>query len=97
MNDIKLSAIILLGAAFGFAGSAAAQTSATQAPQKVPEAAGTAPSGSLSHKLSRSGGMIKPPNGVDPGMTKPAPAAGSHGLIIRPPGTTGGTPAVKPK
>jgi hypothetical protein len=97
MNDIKIFAIVLSAAALGFAASAVAQTSGTQAPQKVPEAAGTAPSASLSHKLSRSGGMITPPSGVDPGMTKPAPAAGSHGLVIRPPGTAGGNPAVKPK
>src|ERR1700731_210752 len=33
----------------------------------------SAPMGSSSDQLSRSGGVIHPPAAVDPGMTKPAP------------------------
>jgi hypothetical protein len=97
MNDIKLFAIVLTGAAFGFAASGAAQTTPAQAPQKVPEAAGSGTGGTLSHKLSRSGGVIKPPHNVDSGMAKPAPSAGSPASVIPPPGTSGSNSPVKPK
>lgn len=55
-------------------------------------------SGSLSHELSRSGGVIHPPANPDPGLTKPAPDLGPHSMpVIPPPGTPGGNPDIKPK
>ena len=53
--------------------------------------------GSLSEQLSRSGGVIRPPAGVDPGMAKPPPDIGSPMPVIPPPGTPGGNPDIKPK
>jgi hypothetical protein len=53
---------------------------------------------SLSHQLNRSGGVIRPPTNVDPGLTQPAPDVGLHSMpVIPPPGTPGGNPDVKPK
>ena len=67
--------------------------------QTVPEAQGSGGSGEpLSNKLDRQGGVIKPPGGLDPGLTKPPPKAGSENTpIIPPPGTPGGKPGANPK
>ena len=55
-------------------------------------------SGSLSHELSQTGGVIHPPANPDPGLTKPAPDLGPHSMpVIPPPGTPGGNPDIKPK
>ena len=54
--------------------------------------------GSLSHQLNRSGGVIHPRADVDPGLTHPAPDLGPHSMpVIPPPGTPGGNPDIKPK
>jgi len=54
--------------------------------------------GSLSHRLNRSGGVIHPPANIDPGLTQPAPDIGPHSMpVIPPPGTPGGNPDIKPK
>jgi len=70
--------------------------------ERVPQA--QEPNGSggsaepLSKKLDRSGGLIRPPSGVDPGMHQPAPPAGQHSTpVIPPPGTPGGAEGVTPK
>jgi hypothetical protein len=46
--------------------------------------------------LSRSGGVICPPTGVDPSIQKPAPEEGRT-PVIPPPGTPGNDSPVKPK
>ena len=53
---------------------------------------------SLSDRLGRSDGVVRPPN-VDPGMhVAPAdPGAGSSMPVIPPPGSPGGDPNVRPK
>ena len=52
----------------------------------------------MSHQLNRSGGVIYPPDNVDPGLTQPAPDLGPHSMPVIPPsGTPGGNPDVKPK
>ncbi|MBV9859125.1 MAG: hypothetical protein JO038_03330 [Alphaproteobacteria bacterium] len=71
------------------------------APKAVPEApdqggAGSS-SGSLSEKLDRSGGVIHPPAGVDPGLTRPVPDQAGRMPVIPPPGAPGGNPQVNPK
>ena len=84
---------ILLGApmiAFAQAGGAA--------PKAPDEGISGSSSGSLSHQLSRSGGVIQPPANLDPGLTQPAPDLGPHSMpVIPPPGTPGGNPDIKPK
>ena len=54
---------------------------------------------SLSEKLDRSGGVIKPPAGVDPGMhvAPKDPSAGATMPVIPPPGSPGGDQSVRPK
>jgi hypothetical protein len=54
-------------------------------------------SGSSSSELSRSGGVIVPPAGVDPQMKQTPPASGDNMPVVPPPGTPGGNPSVKPK
>jgi len=44
-------------------------------------------SGSLSDRLSRSHGTIRPPKDIDPGITATPPDAGTHSMpVIPPPG-----------
>ena len=66
-------ATILLGTA---AGSAAAQTSPS-----APVTDLNAKPGTLSDKLSGTGGVIKPTGNVDPEMHKPAPQTGTTPVI----------------
>jgi hypothetical protein len=54
-------------------------------------------SGNLSERLNQSGGVIKPPENVDPGMQKPPPESSGKMPVIPPPGSPGGDPNVKPK
>ena len=54
-------------------------------------------SGSSSSELSRSGGVITPPIGVDPQMKQRPPPSGDGMPVVPPPGTPGGNPAIKPK
>ena len=81
--------------------AAANDPSAAQSPQKVPEDTGPGKSGStggpLSDKLDRTDGVIHPPRGVDPEMSKKPPPSGSSMPVIPPPGTPGGEPGVEPK
>jgi hypothetical protein len=53
----------------------------------------------LSERLDRSHGVIKPPAGVDPGMqvAPKDPSAGSNMPVIRPPGSPGGDQSIQPK
>jgi hypothetical protein len=63
----------------------------------VPEDRATAGSSSepLSDKLDRSGGVIRPPRGIDPGMTQAPPHVGSKSTPVIPP--PGAKPGVNPK
>src|SRR5919204_6523387 len=50
----------------------------------------SSPPGSLSRELDRSGGVIEPPEGVDPRMphpSPPAPGAAPRTPVVPPPGT----------
>lgn len=86
----------------------AAAPAATQTPlppetpshQTVPEAAepGGGSTEPLTDKLDRSGGVIRPPSGVDPGIAQAPPNPGAANTpVLRPPGTAGGESGVKPK
>jgi hypothetical protein len=70
-------------------------------PQIVPEDTRPGMSGSshesLSKTLSRTDGVLHPPQGVDPGVTVPAPSTGSNMPVIPPPGTPGSNSAIEPK
>jgi hypothetical protein len=65
---------------------------------KQPSAPAVPPmSGSSSSELSRSGGVITPPVGVDPQMKQTPPPSGDSMPVVPPPGTPGDNPAIKPK
>lgn len=69
-------------------------------PQTVPQAGQGTGSGSsepLGDRLDRSNGIIRPPAGVDPGLTQPPPQSGSRTPVIPPPGTPGGKSDLNPK
>lgn len=93
---------IILGAAAAVAMLGAAGASAQPQPSPPNDHAPAAPDtnapDSLSHRLSRSNGVIKPPPNVDPGMSAPVPTPHPHTTpVIPPPGTRGGKPDVQPK
>jgi hypothetical protein len=94
MNRICLIAAVTV---LGF-GSAAAEEP-TGRPEAGQSAAPMVPpaSGTTSSELSRSGGVIKPPAGIDPEIKQTPPETGAKMPVIPPPGTPGGNPAVKPK
>jgi hypothetical protein len=53
---------------------------------------------SLSDKLDKSGGVIKPAEGVDPKIVQPAPVPHPNSMPVIPPaGTPGGPPGPEPK
>jgi hypothetical protein len=103
---------ILLATCFALAGGAVFAQTAPGAPgsnQTIPEkeAAPSPPTRSdsevtsgrsLSQKLDASGGVIKPPSDVDPGISKPAPDPNPNSTpVIKPPGTPGGPPGAEAK
>lgn len=51
----------------------------------------------LSEKLARSGGVICPPEHVDPEIRQPTPPVGGSMPVIPPPGSPGGDRSVQPK
>jgi hypothetical protein len=69
----------------------------TTVPEKIdPKATGA--TGTLSDKLERSGGVITPPAGVDPGISAPAPVPNPGTTpVIPPPGSPGGNQSIQPK
>jgi len=52
--------------------------------------------GNLSDKLAKSGGVICPPEHVDPEMRQPTPPGGAM-PVIPPPGSPGGDQSIQPK
>jgi hypothetical protein len=90
MHRISFLAVALLGLATT-AGVAEDQRDQLSPPAASPE------SGSSSSELSRSGGVITPPAGVDPRMKETPPPSGDRMPVVPPPGTPGGNPSVKPK
>ena len=52
--------------------------------------------GNLSEKLARSGGVICPPDHVDPEIKQPTPPGGAM-PVIPPPGSPGGDQSIQPK
>lgn len=70
-------------------------------PEKVepadPATTGTT-RGTLSDKLEKSDGVIRPPANMDPEITVPAPVPNPGTTpVIPPPGTPGGNPTIEPK
>ena len=53
--------------------------------------------GNLSDRLARSGGVICPPEHVDPEIHQPTPPGGAAMPVIPPPGSPGGDQSIQPK
>jgi hypothetical protein len=106
-----LAAAGLVCGALGLAGPALAQVQSPPSPPPVaPPPAITVPEKiappladdmtgtTLSDKLNRSDGVIKPPAGVDPEIHAPVPQGQTRRMpVIPPPGSPGGNPDVDPK
>ena len=86
-------ALLALALLAGTASGVVAQSAAEQ-PEKpaIPPA-----SGSTSQDLEKSGGVVKPPENVDPGFAKAPPPSAAKTPIVPPPGTPGGNPEIQPK
>ena len=95
MHRISLIAAVVLG--FGAVVAAAEEPSGRPGAGQPTTPAVPPASGTLSSDLSRSGGVIIPPTGIDPEIKQTPPPTGATMPIIPPPGTPGGNPAVKPK
>jgi len=67
------------------------------APRQPPQSGSSNALGSLSHQLSRSGGVIHPPPSGDRSIVQPPKQGTSSTPVIPPPGTPGGNPLVQPK
>ena len=84
--------------AIAFLGFVTAAVAAEEQGGKKPSAPPVpSASGSSSSDLSRSGGVITPPIGVDPQIKQTPPRSGDSMPVVPPPGTPGGNPAIKPK
>ena len=89
-------------AALTIAPAASAQTTVPLPPetpshQTVPEANGSSTQ-PLSEKLGRSGGVILPPPGVDPGLAQTPPPVGPQSTPVIPPlGSPSDQSGIKPK
>ena len=63
----------------------------------APQGTTTGQSGEpLGDKLAKSDGVLCPPAGIDPQMRAPTPDTGNT-PVIRPPGSPGGDPTIRPK
>lgn len=86
-------------AAAAFLGIASAAHAAPKDPGAATQATDAAKP-SLSKKLNRTNGVIKPPKGIDPGIKAQAPVPYPNSTpVIPPPGArkNGGTPKIVPK
>ena len=93
-----LAAALVMGPAAWAQSMPSAATDRDRQPRTETEGQAPPNSGNLSDRLDRSQGVIKPPEGVDPGMRTPAPGPGSQRTpVIPPPGTPGGDQSVEPK
>jgi hypothetical protein len=106
LQRVAVAFALVAGGAWAMVAYSVAETlqPPTEAPsrQKVPEAGEPRASGSstepLSDRLDRSRGVIRPPDGIDPGLTQPPPPTGPRSTpVIPPPGTRGDDSEIKPK
>ena len=102
---LRLKIALIVGAMVAGAATGRAQNQQTQppatppaapgSPQTIPEKTPSSPGtdgagGNLTEKLGQTGGVIKPPEHIDPGMAKPAPPTPQSMPVIKPPEDKGG-------
>jgi len=78
-------------------GSAGGDKPDQNAPQHFDSQSGKQDGQSLSQRLERSNGVIRPPEHVDPEMHQPPPPSSDRMPVVPPPGSPGGDQSVKPK
>jgi hypothetical protein len=100
MLALALSGVLLAGAA-GAQGPEKREAPSTNPPptaQPGPTQDGEGSGSSMSDRLSKSEGVIRPNQEVDPAMKQETPPTGPNSMpVIPPPGTPGGNQSVKPK
>jgi hypothetical protein len=99
-----VSALIAAGAMLSAAELSAAETNPTPAPgtsspntPATPDAQQKPGNNSLSEKLDKNEGVLKPPGGIDPEMRVPPEKTHDKMPVIIPPGEPGGDQSVQPK
>ena len=105
MQRVAVGFLVVAVAAWAMVAYSVADTieapAETPSQQKVLEAEpGTSGSSTepLGDRLDRSRGVLRPPGGIDPGLSQPPPSAGPRSTpVIRPPGTRGGEGEINPK
>lgn len=97
---VRMADVALVVASLLAVEPALAQTTPTPpagSRQVIPEKQGqplqSGRSESLSHKLDKTDGVIKPSEDIDPGMRTPAPDPRPHSTPVIPPSATGGDSA----
>lgn len=96
----SIATVVWLTAA---AAPAPAQTATTPRPppaaeKTTPDVPSGRPGETLSERLSRTEGVIKPPENIAPDMRVPAPDPTPNTTpVIPPPGSPGGDPSIQPK
>jgi hypothetical protein len=103
MQRVAVGFVAVAAAAWAMVAYSVADT--IQAPAETPShqmEGGVPGSGSstepLGDRLDRSRGMLRPPGGIDPGLTQSPPSAGPRSTpVIPPPGTRGGEGEINPK
>ena len=106
LQRVAVGFVVVAAAAWAMVAYSVADTivapAETPSHQKVLEADEPGISGSstepLGDRLDRSRGMLRPPGGIDPGLTQSPPSAGPRSTpVIRPPGTRGDEGEINPK
>jgi len=105
VNALLLSGLVALGASVASAQAPVPRQPVPNMPapqQTIPEKIEprepSSTGSTLSDKLERSNGVIRPPGDVDPGIASPAPVPNPGTTpVIRPPGSPGGDPSIQPK
>ena len=105
LQRVAVSFVVVAAAAWAMVAYSVADT--LEAPAETPShrmlpEAGVPGSGSstepLSDRLDRSRGMLRPPGGIDPGLTQSPPSTGPRSTpVIPPPGTRGDEGEINPK
>ena len=104
LQRVAVGFVVVAAAAWAMVAYSVADTleaAETPSHQTLPEA-GVPGSGSstepLGDRLERSRGMLRPPGGIDPGLTQAPPSAGPRSTpVIPPPGTRGDEGEINPK
>jgi hypothetical protein len=105
LQRVAVGFVVVAAAAWAMVAYSVAETLQVPAEtpsQMAPEAVEPGISGSstepLSDRLDRSRGVLRPPGGIDPGLTQSPPPSGPNSTLeIAPPGTPGGKPGANPK